>query len=171
LFARIWEYASTVIGYWQFWVAVAFMIERSVERYFPSFWKWSERYLTIEHRRHVFIAIPIVAFVYANFRAFDAEREAKERALADAKKTPLDPVVLYQDGFPVASVAQLQMNATNNLITFAAVTASRPLDMTKEFEFRDWKLLCSGQEDGSMSFGAMRQINYLNVVCSVQAHR
>jgi hypothetical protein len=29
---RIWQYVTSVIGYWQFWVAVAFLIERSLER-------------------------------------------------------------------------------------------------------------------------------------------
>ena len=39
------------------------------------------------------------------------------------------------------------------------------------FEFRDWTLVCSGQAGGSLSFGAMRQINYPNVVCGIQGAR
>lgn len=68
---RFWDYASAVIGYWQFWVAVAFMIERSVERYFPNFAKRADPYLTPQVRRRWFVWIAAIAFLYANFRAYD----------------------------------------------------------------------------------------------------
>ena len=109
-----------------------------------------------------------LAFVYGNFCAFDYERAAKEEAIAKVAKPILDPAELYQASVPVASVTEPQTNVPANMLSFPVVTASRPLDMSKEFEFRDWKLLCSGKELGSMSFGAMRQINYGDFVCRIQ---
>jgi hypothetical protein len=148
------------------------MIERSIERYFPSFWKWSEQYVTVEHRRRVFVAIAIAAFVYANFRAFDTERDAKERALAETKKVVLDPAILYQDGFPVASIIEPQTDAIAKTMVFPAITASRNLDTAKEFEFRSWKLFCSSSEATSaMTFGAVRQLTYPNFTCRIEGPR
>jgi hypothetical protein len=68
---RFWEYTTTVLGYWQFWVAVAFMLERSLERFLPSLSKKIDPYFTPSRRRRLFIWIAIIAFVYANFRAYD----------------------------------------------------------------------------------------------------
>ena len=70
-FSRFWEYASAVIGYWQFWLAVAFMTERASERYFPNFLNKADIYLTPQHRRRLFVWIAAIAFLYANFRAYD----------------------------------------------------------------------------------------------------
>src|SRR5437588_9990054 len=67
--------------YWvlAIWLAVAFMLERSLERYLPPAWiDRINEYLTPEKRRSLFIGIAIIAFLYANFRAFDGERDAKE---------------------------------------------------------------------------------------------
>ena len=47
------------------------MIERSIEGYFPNLVAPINNWLPPERRRRVFIAIAILAFVYANFRAFD----------------------------------------------------------------------------------------------------
>jgi hypothetical protein len=60
-----------IIGYWQFWVGVAFMVERSFERYFPTFGARLNLRFSQDRRRPLFVAIAILAFVYANFRAFD----------------------------------------------------------------------------------------------------
>jgi hypothetical protein len=72
--APFWDYVSAVIGYWQFWVAVAFFVERAVERFCPKIWRWAEPILTLERRRTLFVWIAVIAFGYANFRAFDHER-------------------------------------------------------------------------------------------------
>jgi hypothetical protein len=32
---RVWDYATSVAAYWQFWLAFAFFAERSIERFFP----------------------------------------------------------------------------------------------------------------------------------------
>ena len=69
--SRIWHYVAAVVGYWQFWIAVAFMIERSLERFFPRRAAALNVLLPAERRRKLFIGIAIAAFVYANFRAFD----------------------------------------------------------------------------------------------------
>jgi hypothetical protein len=71
LLTRIWQYVVAVIGYWQFWVGVAFMVERSIERYFPTFGARLNLRFPLERRRPLILAITILAFVYANFRAFD----------------------------------------------------------------------------------------------------
>jgi hypothetical protein len=71
LLTRIWQYILAIIGYWQFWIGVAFMVERSFERYFPRFATSLNLRFPQERRRPLFVAIAIIAFVYANFRAFD----------------------------------------------------------------------------------------------------
>jgi hypothetical protein len=79
-FTRIWQYGAAVIGYWQFWVAAAFMIERTFERYFPRLAAPINLRFPLERRRPLFIAVAIVAFVYANFRAFDDVSSKLEEA-------------------------------------------------------------------------------------------
>jgi hypothetical protein len=69
--SRVWDYASAVAAYWQFWVAAAFMLERSLERFFPKFWSSVDPYLTPARRRKVFLWIAAIAFFYANFRVYD----------------------------------------------------------------------------------------------------
>jgi hypothetical protein len=77
--ARFWDYISSVAGYWQFWVAVAFWAERAAERFFPRKWLWAEPILTPERRRRIFVGIAIFAFFYANFRAYDHERSLSKQ--------------------------------------------------------------------------------------------
>ena len=112
-----------------------------------------------------------LAFVWASFSAFNTERQEKDAAVEAAKKPSLDPTMLYQDGFPAASFAQMTANANDNTISFAMITSTHELDMSKAFEFRDWKMLCSGQADGFMTYGATERINYVNVVCRIQSVR
>jgi len=85
----MWDYISAVCGYWQFWVAVAFFAERAAERFFPRSWSWAEPYLTHDRRRWAFLGIAIIAFVYANFRAFDAERSRNQTLAAQLRFTTL----------------------------------------------------------------------------------
>jgi hypothetical protein len=81
-YSRIWEYFSSVIGYWQFWVAVAFMMERAFERFCPTLAAKLNPYLTPDRRRRLFVWIGVLAFVYANFRAFDDENRRLREAQA-----------------------------------------------------------------------------------------
>jgi len=169
---RIWEYLQASGIYVWGALAVLLGIERIAERLFPAFWKkhldtWS----TPERRRQILIGLALAAFVIGNFRAFDAERQAKEQAIAERHKPPLDPTVLYQDGFPVATLLEPQTDVGANTISFPAVTASRNLNLAKEFEFRSWKLLCSGDPTSVMSFGAARQITYPNFLCRIEGPR
>jgi hypothetical protein len=94
-----------------------------------------------------------------------------QRQIEALSHPPRDPQTLYQSGLAVGTIAQAQMDAARNNILFGVVTASNELDMSRPFEFRDWTLVCSGQASGSLSFGAMRQINYPNVVCRIQVAR
>jgi hypothetical protein len=55
----------------QFWVAVAFILERSLERYFPNLTASLNERFPVDRQRRIFVGIAIIAFVYANFRAFD----------------------------------------------------------------------------------------------------
>ncbi|MGA7384640.1 MAG: hypothetical protein WBW81_08140, partial [Methylocella sp.] len=96
----------------------------------------------------------MAAFVIGN------ERDAKEHAIAERQKSWLDPMSLYQDGFQVASIIEPRTDVVANTIVFPVITASRNLDLAKEFEFRSWKLLCSGEPAGFMTFGAMQQITF-----------
>lgn len=73
--ARLWDYSAAVLGYWQFWVAVALMIERATERLSPSWWKKVDKRFSAEWRRRLLVGIAIIAFLYANFRAFNDERD------------------------------------------------------------------------------------------------
>jgi hypothetical protein len=111
------------------------------------------------------------AFIWASFSAFDIERRAKETALSAQNKPLLDPSMIYQDGLPAAYAAQARPDPSNNGISFGIVTAAHELDMSKIFEYHEWKLFCQGQADGMMSFGAMVQINYLNFACRIQGLR
>ena len=75
----------------------------------------------------------------------------------------IDPLAIYQDGIAVGIIgAEPQLGPGQIAL---AVTASRELDMTRPFKFRDWTLRCSGSPDGMMSFGVMRQINYPSLIC------
>jgi hypothetical protein len=59
----------------------------------------------------------------------------------------------------------------NGSMIFPAVTASRELELGSEFEFRAWRLICSGNPGPSMTFGAMRQITYPNFMCGIEGIR
>ena len=70
-YIRIWTFISAVAQYWEFWLAVAFMSERALERFFPRVWKRLDPHFTPERRRQFFVYIAAIAFVYGSFRAFD----------------------------------------------------------------------------------------------------
>jgi hypothetical protein len=172
------EHAATfAAAIWENWPAIAitgvgsvitgFIAQHSARRF--GFLKPLAEW--IGNNKAFFTVICLfVAFVWASFGAFDAERTAKDQALADKNTTrpALNPVMLYQDGYIVASVIGEKIDQATNTLFFAAVTATSELDISKMFQFRNWKLLCSGQASGSMSFGAMWQINYPNVSCRIE---
>jgi hypothetical protein len=89
MWTRFSDYLSAVIANWQSWVAVAFFAERAVERFFPTIWGRAEPYLTPQRRRRLFVGIAIIAFVWANFRAFDAERSRNPILAAQLRYTSL----------------------------------------------------------------------------------
>lgn len=82
-----------------------------------------------------------------------------------------DDQALYQEGFSVAFVQNPQIDAENQTLMFEIVTASRKLDMTRGFEFRDWTIVCRGNSSSSMTMGAVQMINYYNVVCRLMGDR
>jgi len=47
------------------------MLERSLERYFPDLTAPLNERFPLNRRRRIFVGIALIAFVYANFRAFD----------------------------------------------------------------------------------------------------
>lgn len=167
--AAFWTYAVAVAGYWQFWVAVAFMLERAAERYSIKFKNWADIYFPPDRRRVLFIWVAIIAFVYANFSAWNNERMAKEDALHRA--SPRDPLMLYQGGHPVAATRDSIVDSLGGRISFASVTASRPLNFGDIFEFRGFKLTCRGNEGPNMTFGASIQIEYYDFTCRIYGAR
>jgi hypothetical protein len=172
LIIRFWDYLVAAGLYWWTALAVLLGIERVAERYFHDFWQRRvDPWITPETRKRILIALALIAFVIGNFRAYEAEREAKEQAIAGRLKPVLDPDIIYQDHFPIASTIEPTPDIAANTLTFPAVTASRNLNLAKEFEFRTWKLLCSGEPAGSMTFGAMRQITYPKFVCRIEGLR
>jgi hypothetical protein len=168
---NFWNYLVAAGVYWWAALAVLLGIERVAERFFHNFWRRRvDPWITPEKRKKILIAFALIAFVFGNFRAYEAERVAKEQAIA-AQKPALDPDVIYQDRFPVATVIEPKSDPSANTLTFPAVTASRTLNLAKEFEFRTWRLLCSGEPAGSMTFGAMRQITYPDFICRIEGLR
>jgi hypothetical protein len=150
---HFWEYFEATYGYWWGTLAVLTAAERFAERYFHSFWrKHIDPWITPEWRKYILLCFVIIAFVIGNFRAFDAEREAKELARVASKPPPLDPSAIYQGGFAVASIIEPRIDVVNNLMVFPVVTASRELEFNREFEFRNWKLICSGYLSSAVTF-------------------
>src|SRR5262249_54453813 len=122
---------------------------------------------SLPQRQQIFLWLIVLGVFWAGFSAWRDEHQAR---LANVKPT-LDPSMLYQNGFPVASFELIKTKLDANTISFAFITASRELDMNTAFEFRDWKMLCSGEEDGSAHFGAVKFINYTHVECKILESR
>ena len=173
LVARIWEYLLAAGVYWWATLAVILGIERVTERAFPNFWKSKvDPWFTSKRRKQFLIAFALLAFAIGNFRAWDEERAEKEKAIADRlTSSPRDPNFLYQGDFQVATIIEPTVDVTNNSIVFPAVTASRELNLSADFEFKDWRLACSGQPGSMMTFGAMREITYQNFRCKIEGTR
>lgn len=142
-----------------------FALDRLIDRYWPEGRDWLNKHVSSASRKRAEIAVLIFGIFLAGFLAWKGEHE---KLIA---KTPLDPAAVYQDGFPAASIRNIDISAAENIISFDVITAQKRLDFTRGFEFREWKLACSGKEANSMTFGAMLQINYINVVCRIQGAR
>jgi hypothetical protein len=131
-----------------------------------------------------FVVFIVFGFAAASYQTWHDEyfggKEAQSRAndvavlrdkIAQLEKQQRDDTKLYQDNKIVAVVGNVAVDAGRQTVVFPIVTSERDLDMTKGFEFREWKLVCSGQPAGSMSFGAFRQIQYPNVLCHIVGAR
>jgi hypothetical protein len=179
-FARIWEYLSSTGVYWWGAIAVLIALERYAERLFHNFWKTKvDPVLTPEIRKKILIIFALVAFAYGNFRAFDSERQAKEQAIQAKEQAiseqkaafPRDQNSLYQSGIAVATTTEPQIDAISNIIVFPVVTSTKTLNNNIEYEFRDWKLTCSGEGTVGMRFGAIAMTSYPQFICRIQGAR
>jgi hypothetical protein len=169
IFTRIWEYIFAAGGYWWLGLAVLLALERLAERAFHEFWKKHvDPWLNADRRRQILFLLALAAFVYGNYRAFEGERLAKEQVQKEQHIVKLDPAWLYQNGFQVASIVEPTIDIDHNMLIFPVVTASKELGADAEFEFRNWRLLCSGTPGAMMSFGAMKQISYANFKCRIE---
>lgn len=172
--SRLVDYATAIVSYWQFWIAVAFWIERALERYLPtSTTKKFNELLPAARRRPLFLWIAAFAFCYANFRAWDIERSAKETAIAGSRPARLNPSKLYQDGFEIADVDEPKIDAGNQTLTFPRLSTIR-LDPNREIEYSNWKILCTLDEKkwtgtSGTPQGPVRQ--YAGIICKIQGHR
>jgi hypothetical protein len=85
---RFLEYFEATYGYWWGTLAMLTAAERFAERLFHGFWrKYIDPWITPEWRKYILLCFVIIAFVIGNFRAFDAEREAKELRCIEATAT------------------------------------------------------------------------------------
>lgn len=174
--SRFWAYLEAAGLYWWAALAVFTAIERYAERAFPEFWKRRvDPWVIPVRRKQVLIAFALIAFVIGNFRAWDEERAAKLRALA-GDTSPRDPIGIYLSGIRVGQIApglagNPAFDPATNIIRFNIISASRELDLTQELEFREWKMLCTGNISGGGHIGAMQIVSYENFVCKIQGHR
>lgn len=117
---RLWDYAFTVLGYWQFLVAVLLMIGRTTERLKPTLFAWADNYFSVDWRRRIFIWAAIGAFLWANFRAFD---DAQSRAIQMAGER--NAAISQRDAAnSLAADRQREIDRLN--LRIAALEAQRP---------------------------------------------
>jgi hypothetical protein len=81
----------------------------------------------------------------------------------------LDPNTLYQDNIPAASFSKQEYRMGFDIYVFNDVVASRKLDLSNPFEFRDWYLLC--QDPGSSNRNTSEEFKYKELDCRVQGKR
>ncbi|WP_316195837.1 MULTISPECIES: hypothetical protein [unclassified Bradyrhizobium] len=170
--SKLIEYLSAIAPFWQFWVAVAFFVERALDRYLPTLISAKlNEIMPAGSRRLLFVWIAAIAFCYANFRAWDVERAAKEVALASQAK--LNPFKIYQDGFEVGDVGEPKIDAGNQTLVFPTLATIR-LDPNREIEYSNWKILCALDEKNLNSIsgtpaGPTRV--YAGILCRIEGHR
>src|SRR5579859_4209916 len=74
LLARIWEYLFAAGIAWWASIAGLLAVERYIERLFHNWWKRRvDPWFTPVRRKQALILFAILAFLYANFRAFDEQ--------------------------------------------------------------------------------------------------
>lgn len=173
IWARLSEFIEALVPYG--WIILTSGVGPAAIIALANKYKTRARFLKVlatpSARPWILMGIFIAGFGYASFSAFDDVNARLRKAQNEVKRPPLDPSMLYQDGFPAAYFGAIETDAKNNSISFNIITSSRELDMSKPFEFREWKLLCSGTADGMSTFGAARQIHYENVICKIQGER
>ncbi|HZV04946.1 MAG TPA: hypothetical protein VE999_07680 [Gemmataceae bacterium] len=161
------EFYSYLFALSHHWVALMsagpFLVDRMITWFWPSGRRWLDSW---PGRRPFLFGVLLIGVFIAGFQAWKEEYSAKLALLPK-----LNPIAIYQGGFQIGVVSAPKIDVINGLIGFNAVTASREMDLTQEFEFRDWKLLCSGQFNAEVSMGAMRQITYTNFLCKIEGHR
>lgn len=81
---------------------------------------------------------------------------------------PRNPNMLYQGDSEVGAVRDPYIDVAGGIIMFPVITSKFELDMRKIFWFREWPLRCTGQLANIMTFGAVQQINYPNMICQIQ---
>lgn len=144
--------------------AVPFFIDRVFSLLWPAYRKFLDRW---RWRQQFWIWVFVVCAFVASFLAW---RDEYLRANA-LVRPPLDPLYLYQGGYPVAQVQNPSAADNGQAFVFGRVTANRPIDLSKMFEYQDWKLLCAGREGSSMVFGAVHFYDYPQMNCRVQGAR
>jgi hypothetical protein len=84
-----------------------------------------------------------------------------------------DPNGLYQSGTLVASVHDPNIDKKTQTIIFGAATTTTGmlLDMNSMFEFRYWKLQCSGKPQERTATRLPLPLPYSNLVCHIQGYR
>jgi hypothetical protein len=79
---------------------------------------------------------------------------------------------LYQSGTLVASVHNTKIDKNTQTITFGeATTTGMLLDMNSTFEFRYWRLQCSGKSQERTATRLPLPLPYPNLVCQIQGYR
>jgi hypothetical protein len=80
---------------------------------------------------------------------------------------------LYQSNTPVATVHDPKLDKEKKTITFAEArtpTGMR-LDVDSIFEYRYWKLRCSGQPQDAAASRLPQPLSYPNLVCHIEGYR
>jgi len=137
MLARFWDYLPSVIAYWQFWVAVAFSVECAAERFFPMIWQWAEPTLTPELRRRVFVWIAIIAFVYANFRAFDRERSLREEIVGAPNKIAALETQVHELSRELSQFRWIPLTDDEIVAIKHAVAETRPAQPAMHIQYLD----------------------------------
>jgi hypothetical protein len=101
-------------------------------------------------------------------KALRDQVEEQKKQLDRLMHPPHDPLGLYQDGISVAMMRAAIANPMDDTIILQMVGSRSPLDMNRTFEFREFRVLCSGQSTGNMSMGPQTTILYQTIICKIQ---
>lgn len=166
---RISEYVSGVFSFWWAALAVLLFVERFAERYFHDWWaRRIQPWLTAPWRKRLLEVFLLLAFIYANFRAFDEtsralakkttdltqvqnERDGLKAQLDELKRNPVRPTSipeprnpdgLYQLGQLVGNVSGAQVSENSGTASFQFVQAGGKMNFSKDVEYRQYLLHC-----------------------------